>query len=335
MKERQGQTVRKSANRLEHHARARADKEARRIPWQRLFAARNQYMDWQEFYLWVRSILEVEDRIPDWLVTIFNERVPGFLESEKQLTPRAAKGRPLPLRLEDWIDNYVFGSAKQEGWFNGIAFYAVREPRYQRAEVCWSECVHKWKKVKPDRYPTFDEWKKMAAQCDPTAHLVPRERAAQACLRRVDPDRLSEAVSRYIDLEAVAYWVRPALDRGPLPAEVTQELNRRCPGFLSDSKKRHGSKRGSEPFQQLMHWIADHFFLEEEKKEGWLDAVLLQARMHPRSIRTMEFSDHCRHLWDRVLPCPYPAFDQWRRDADAYVERDSLEKPGTAKSFGQ
>ena len=62
---------------------------------------------------------------------------------------------------------------------------------------------------------------------------MPRERAAQACLKLVDPGRLSEAVSRYIDWEALAYWTRPALESGrPLPSEVMEELNRRCPGFL-------------------------------------------------------------------------------------------------------
>ena len=51
--------------------------------------------------------------IPDWLVKILDDRVPGFLESEKQLTPKTTKGRPLPLRLEDWIDDHMFGFAKQ------------------------------------------------------------------------------------------------------------------------------------------------------------------------------------------------------------------------------
>ena len=94
---------RNSATQLQRAARERADDQARRIPWQRLYDARNQYIDWQEFYLWVRSILEVEDRIPDWLVEILNERVPGFLETEKELTPKAAKNRPLassPGRLD-------------------------------------------------------------------------------------------------------------------------------------------------------------------------------------------------------------------------------------------
>lgn len=132
------------------------------------FDARNQYIDWQEFYLWVRSILEAENGIPDWLVEILDTRCPGFLENEKRLTPRASRSRPLPLRLEDWIDDHIFDFAKQEGWFNAITFYAVREPRYQRAEVCRSECVERWKKAKPLRYPSFEEWKDMAAGCDNT-----------------------------------------------------------------------------------------------------------------------------------------------------------------------
>jgi hypothetical protein len=53
--------------------------------------------------------------------------------------------RPLHLCLEDWIEDEVFGSTKREGWFNAVAYYATRDLRYQKAEVCWSECVKKWK----------------------------------------------------------------------------------------------------------------------------------------------------------------------------------------------
>jgi len=165
--------VRGSTARLQRAARQRADDEARRIPWQRLLDTQNQYIDWQEFYLWVRSILEVEDRIPDWLLEILNARVPGFIETERALTPKAAKTRPLHFRLEDWIDDHMFGFAKQEGSFFAITYYAIRDPRYQRAEVCWSECVERWQKAKPIQYPSFDEWKDEAAHCDETAHLLP------------------------------------------------------------------------------------------------------------------------------------------------------------------
>ena len=86
--------MRGSTARLQRAARQRADDEARRIPWQRLLDTQNQYIDWQEFYLWVRSVLEVEDRIPDWLVEILNTRVPGFIETESALSPKAIKRAP-------------------------------------------------------------------------------------------------------------------------------------------------------------------------------------------------------------------------------------------------
>ena len=171
---------RNSATQLQRAARERADDQARRIPWQRLYDARNQYIDWQEFYLWVRSILEVEKRIPDWLADDSQRACPRISSKpRKTLTPKAAKSRPLPLRLEDWIDDHIFGFAKQEGWFNAITFYAIREPRYQRAEVCWSECVEKWKKTRPLRYPSFEEWKAWRRMCDETARLAASERQGE------------------------------------------------------------------------------------------------------------------------------------------------------------
>ena len=101
MRTKKRSSTRKAIAQIERLARERADEQARRIPWQRLLDTRNEYIDWQEFYLWVRSILEVENRIPDWLVEALDTRCPGFLETEKTLTPKAAKNRPLPIRLED------------------------------------------------------------------------------------------------------------------------------------------------------------------------------------------------------------------------------------------
>ena len=78
----------------------------------------------------------------------------------------------------------TFDFAKKEGWFSAIAYYAIRDPRYQRSEVCWSECVEKWKRAKPIHYPSFEEWKCMAAECDETARLVASEREARSSSAR-------------------------------------------------------------------------------------------------------------------------------------------------------
>ncbi|MGB8769893.1 MAG: hypothetical protein WCC92_09775 [Candidatus Korobacteraceae bacterium] len=323
MKNSTNESVHGSNVRLQSLARNRADEQARRIPWQRLLEARNQYIDWQEFYQWVRSILDVENRIPDWVAEVLQNRCPGFLEAEKALTSRARRSRPLPLRLEDWIDDHVFAFAKQEGWFNAIAFYALRDPRYQRAEVCWSECVERWKKAKPLEYPSFEAWEALASRCDETAHLTARERKARASAKLVHPDRLADAVARYLDCEALAYWARHALERGSdPPAEVVRELEQRCPGYLEAGHKTRTQRSGDgeEHWQRLMLWAGDRFF-QDAKSEGWFEAILVRVREHPRAIRTMEFSDYCSEIWSSDLPRPYPSFEQWRRDAASYVER--------------
>jgi hypothetical protein len=69
----------KLASSVQRPAREKAEQEARRVPWQLLMEARNQYLDWQEFYYWARSIMESEDSIPNWLAKKLDELCPGFL----------------------------------------------------------------------------------------------------------------------------------------------------------------------------------------------------------------------------------------------------------------
>jgi hypothetical protein len=70
-----------------------------------------------------------------------------------------------------------------------------------------------------------------------------------------------------------------------------------------------------------MLWVADHFFQDAET-EGWFDAILVQVRSHPRAIRAMEFSDRCSELWGSAMPNPYPSFEDWRKEADSYIDLD-------------
>lgn len=309
---------------LQRFARERADEQARRVPWKRLAEAQKQYIDWQEFYLWVRSILEVEGDVPDWLADILNERCPGFLANQIQLTDRR-QTKPLPLRLEDWIDEHVFGFAQAENWFAALTYYALRDARYQRAEVCWSESVARWNQKKPDHYPTLEEWKREAAQCDEDAHLLPEVKEARASRKLVSSERLTEAVTDFIEWEAFAYWVRPALEAGnPLPPKVAEALARRCPG-LSEPRYpngRHADQIVVPDWDRLMLWIIDNCF-KDAKSEGWFDAILLEARRHPRAIRTVEYAEHCEERWSSQPPTPYPSFEDWRRDADAHVMVDA------------
>jgi hypothetical protein len=309
------------ALRLQRNAHERAAEEARRIPWQVLLEARNQYLDWQEFYYWARSIMQSEHGIPEVLARKLDELCPGFLGAENEYVAKHPKEASLaPIRLGQWIDERIFGFAEKGGWLSAITFYAVREPRYQKASACWSESAQRWQRARPIQYPAFGEWRRSAAECDETARLLPRVRKERACFKLVDPERLAETVSRFMDWEAFAYWARPAFETSAsLPSEVAREVDSRCPGFMEfNAKERRTDKRLPRDWHRLMIWIGEHFF-EDAHAEGWYEAILISATNHPRAIRTMEYFDRCDEIWTE-LPVPYPSFEAWRGDADRYVE---------------
>ena len=308
--------------RVQRQAQERAAELARRVPWQVLLEARNQYLEWQEFYHWARSIMESEGGIPDWLARRLEEMCPGFIAAERLSATKHPKDVHLaPIRLGQWIDEHIFGFAQQCGWLPAITFYAVREPRYQKASACWSESVEQWRKAKPHVYPSFEEWCCEAQLCDESVHLLPDIRRDRECFKLVGPERLAEAVSRYIDWEAFAYWARPALEHKEfLVSEVVHELDARCPGFVEfNAKPRAADRQPPNDWDLLMLWIGEHFF-HDAKAEGWYDAILISARIHRRGIRTMEYSDHCDEVWNNNLPVPFPSFETWRRDADRYAD---------------
>jgi hypothetical protein len=303
--------------RVQQKAQGQAFELARCVPWQVLQETRNQYLEWQEFYFWVRAIMETEGSIPVWLVTRLDEMCPGFTEAERQKATGHAKDVSRgTLLLEEWIERHVFGFAERGGWLPAVTYYAVRDPRYQRASVCWSESAQKWRATKPQEYPSLEQWLLEAARCDESARLEPEIRRQRECFKLVDSARLAEAVSSYMNWEALAYWSRAALHKDPpLPETVIGELDARCPGFLS--REATGTAR-IDGWSRLMVWISDHFF-EEAKEQGWYEAIVISARMHPRAIRTMEYADHCDECWKGGVPLPYPPFETWRKSADLYV----------------
>ncbi len=51
-------------------ARWTAEKEAARIPWPRLYEARQKYVEWEASILWVRAIEEADGDFPEWLAEV-------------------------------------------------------------------------------------------------------------------------------------------------------------------------------------------------------------------------------------------------------------------------
>ncbi len=294
----------KLERRVGHIASRRARLQLMQVPWDRFHRAYEEYIHWQAFTFWARTVVESEGCAPSWLKAILRKRCPGFAEE----AARSNKPELLGLQLLPWIHNQAFGFAKQEGWLDALVFYGFRDTRSQGYWAYWEHCENEWKKRRPASSPTFVQWRRSALnwklQGDVSCALV------------------TKAVEKYLDFEAFVYWLRP-LFRGAkvqLPPHVALELRQESPSLLEFvSRETSGAYEDkSRSWRRLFNWGKVHV-LSHAKKEGWLDCVLRQAGIHPRHVRLVDYSA----LWCKSrrvnTALPYPNLRQWQRDMQGYV----------------
>jgi hypothetical protein len=137
-------------------ARREADRHARRIPWQRLLEARQQYVEWNAFSLWARAIAEAEGCTPAWLVKVLDERCPGLLGSHRT-SEITHQDPPLYRRVLEWFETNVLAQAKEEGWLRAVTFHAVRDPVYVRDCAYSLHCEVQWKRHGPSALTSHPE----------------------------------------------------------------------------------------------------------------------------------------------------------------------------------
>jgi hypothetical protein len=285
-------------------AARRARRELMGVPWGRFYKAYEDYIRWQAFALWARAVVEVEGCAPPWLKAILRKRCPGLAEE----AARSSKPELLGFELLPWVHNQAFGFAKEEGWLDALVFYGFRDTRAQGYWTYWEHWESEWKKRQPASVPAFAEWRRSALNSKLQGDV------SFAMVRK--------AVEKYIDFEAIAYWLRPLLGAPTiqLPANVILELGQESPGLLEFvSREVSAANEGkSGSWQRLFSWGKDHV-LTRAKSEGWLDRVLPQTEIHPRHVRLAKFSALCCKSWLENPELPYPSLRQWQRDAEGYV----------------
>jgi hypothetical protein len=289
--------------------------------------ARENYVAWEAFALWVRTIEDTGGDFPDWLAETVQRRCPGFSEfvvKQKQEHPHSPPF--FWYYLERWINDRIFGRAWQNGWMNAVGYYAARDLCSLRNHAYWEYCERQWKGSKPATYPSFREWLKASESCPDQAlddyGMREEKRRLIKLGRRVGPRALRNAVTRYLDWEVFAYWARTAIEAGPpLPVSVEREMNRRCPGFLDADAAAHAAKPEEEPhfrFYHLLDWIGEHDF-GEAQKQGWYEVLLYQVELHARHSRVIDYW----HDWEsgrtKERSTHNPSLGQWQRAADSYT----------------
>jgi hypothetical protein len=89
-------------------------------------------------------------------------KCPGFLEQLKGEGARTGDSTIVWRRLIGWVDEHVFQSAKTEGWFEAIPFFARSTLWDDRIVAYWAACDRRWSRRRPAECPDFDQWRREA-----------------------------------------------------------------------------------------------------------------------------------------------------------------------------
>ncbi len=318
-------------SRLEQHVseigRRAAEREAARIPWQRLYVSREKYVEWEAFALWVRAVEHAEGDLPAWLAKIVDKRCLGFLKFSAEGKSDHPKDVPFFwYHLERWINDRIFAVPWREAWVNAVGYFAARDLRSLRNHAYWEYCERAWRRSKPAVYPSFPEWLKASEHCSDQVldeyEMLEEKHQLIKLMRRVGPRAIHLAVECYLEWEVFAYWARTALEaQPPLPPSVRRELRQKCQYDLET----HIISRALNPtevlhcrFNRLLEWIEEHEFARP-KKEGWLDVLRYQARLHPRHARVIDYWHDWEAQWAKHPSPQYPSLKKWRDAADRYT----------------
>src|SRR5713226_8476739 len=201
------------------------------VPWRRLEERVSAYVDWHTFVLWVRTIGEFEEQLPEIVRAALGARCPGFLNDEiRQREEHPREQRFLWHSLEEWIAAHQFAEVKAEGWFDAVMYYAYKNLRTEKAWSLWERTKDAWNRNRPSRWPTFEEWTAQVIATDSLTQSGTEKARAVEALAKVEPERLRRAVFELLEQRAFALWVacisRP---NGAIDRLALNELHGRCP----------------------------------------------------------------------------------------------------------
>lgn len=145
--------------------RRRIIKVSRSVGTKRFAQAAADYMEWEAFTYWIRSLLEADIDFPSGVSRELQRRCPGFLEHDKDLR------RTLTLQdyterwkaLLKWGEDRFFAEARKQGWLDALVSHARAHPRSARTVDYW--VFHwdaHWSDCPSGTYPSFQEWRQAA-----------------------------------------------------------------------------------------------------------------------------------------------------------------------------
>jgi len=119
----------------------------------------SQYIEWEAFAFWARSIVESTHEVPALVKSSLEQRCPGFVSQiqSKDLAP-ADYSTWFWRELLEWIENHMFADAKKASWLDAVRAAARAHLRGERVAAYWAVCNSRWGDTRPDAYPGFERW---------------------------------------------------------------------------------------------------------------------------------------------------------------------------------
>ena len=283
------------------------------VPWRQLADGAAAFAEWHLIILWVRVITETAEQLPQIVRSALQSRCPGFLESQSR---KQSDSLPVWRSLEEWVTAHQFATARAEGWFDALMYYAYKDLRTEQAWTTWERTKADWHQTAPVSWPTLEHWTSEVLATRSLACPGTEKARAVHALGAVEASRLNQAVTALLESRAFALWIDAVSKPGkPLHEAVANELRDRCPNLLTAS--------GPGPL-----WIRSLFYAlirsggsnwrSAARSEGWYAALRYEVVHHPRYQRLIHYNQRCHDEWSQAGPKSYPSFSEWLAAADGY-----------------
>ncbi len=116
------------------------------------------YIEWEAFAFWSRAIVESAGEIPGHLISVLQQRCPGFADHIRRQPARAAFSTRFWKELLAWIEDHIFSEAKTDSRLDAIRSASRTHLRGERIAAYWADCSSRWAKAPPNAYPSFEDW---------------------------------------------------------------------------------------------------------------------------------------------------------------------------------
>jgi hypothetical protein len=287
-----------------------------------LAEAAEEFTDWQVFTLWLRAVVEAAGNIPAMIAEEMESRTPQLLGRIRPAVEAAVKnknrngaGSRIWQDVSVWAESNVFVGAARAGWLDAVRYFSSMSLLSMKAWSHWEDIDRQWRVATPQHFPNYDRWQREVAG---VARLSNPGSIAQQVLdsvRSVSEAEWSKLLNGFSDLMAFSLWLELVLDiEGPASCLASKELADRYSGF-----KASRAIRSKAVVRDLNQWALDRA-LGIADQEQLLTALRFHVRHHPAYPAIRSYALYCHRVWAVEYPDYLPAFEEWRKAADAYLE---------------